>query len=573
MSGQSGRSARWVDVARFRKRDIRIILPLTAVAAAGSLVWVDPVFVGAWLAVNIALQLLNQILCRRVLAHDAPSPGDEWVLAGFTFIETLGYGAMPFALLMTGQQNATVAAMAMIGAVALSGASELPASRKIAAAALAGIGAMTAAGLLVSPHHGDVAALVVAFVAAACLFAYVLEAALHREAVEARLADALAQAKIQEQAAEAANMAKSTFLATMSHEIRTPLNGVLGMAQVMARDEMSLVQRERLDVIRQSGEALTALLNNVLDLSKIEAGQMEVEAIAFDLAALVGSARSAFATLAADKGLELKLDIAPSACGVFEGDPTRLRQVIYNLVANAVKFTDQGGVTLGAEAGPEGVRIWVADTGPGLDEAQQARLFARFAQLDASTTRRHGGTGLGLAISHELCALMGGTLGVVSTPGSGSVFTLVLPLPRLAEAEPQACLQPVEPDSGALGQLRVLAAEDNSVNQVVLRALLAPLGIEPVMVGDGAAALAACETGGWDLVLMDVRMPVMDGLTATREIRAREQAQSRRRTPIIGLSADAMAHQVDELLAAGMDHHVSKPIDVSRLYGALEAAL
>ena len=573
MSGQSGRSARWVDVARFRKRDVRIILPLTVVAAAGSLVWVGPVFLGAWLGVNIALQLINQALCRRILAHDAPGPADEWGLAGFTFVETLGYGALPFALLMTGQQNATVAAMAMIGAVALSGASELPASRKIAAAALAGIAAMTAAGLLVSPHHGAQMSLTVAFIAVAAMFGYVLEAALHREAIEGRLADALAQAKAQEQAAAAANAAKSTFLATMSHEIRTPLNGVLGMAQVMARDELSLVQRERLDVIRQSGEALTALLNNVLDLSKIEAGQMEVEAIAFDLAALVGSARSAFATLAADKGLELKLDIAPSACGVFEGDPTRLRQVIYNLVANAVKFTDQGGVTLGAEAGPEGVRIWVADTGPGLDEAQQSRLFARFAQLDASTTRRHGGTGLGLAISQELCALMGGTLGVVSTPGAGSVFTLVLPLPRLAEAEPQACLQPAEPDSGALGQLRVLGAEDNSVNQVVLRALLAPLGIEPVMVGDGAAALAAWETGDWDLVLMDVRMPVMDGLTATREIRAREQAQSRRRTPIIGLSADAMAHQVDELLAAGMDHHVSKPIDVSRLYGVLEAAL
>ncbi|MDP1988918.1 ATP-binding protein, partial [Phenylobacterium sp.] len=544
MSGQSGGASRWVDVARFRKRDARIILPLTFVAAAGCLVWLDPAFVAAWLGVNVALQLFNQILCRRVLAHDTPSPADEWVLAGFTFIETLGYGAMPFALLMTGQQGATVAAMAMTGAVALSGASELPASRRIAAAALTAIGLMTAAGLLVSPHHGGATTLLVALVAVAALFAYVLETALHREAIEGRLAEALAQAKDQERAAAAANLAKSTFLATMSHEIRTPLNGVLGMAQVMARDDLALAQRERLDVIRQSGEALTALLNNVLDLSKIEAGQMEVEAIAFDLAALVGSARSAFATLAADKGLELNLELAESACGIFEGDPTRLRQVIYNLVANAVKFTDQGGVTLGAEAGPAGVKIWVADTGPGLDGAQQARLFARFAQLDASTTRRHGGTGLGLAISHELCALMGGTLGVASTPGSGSVFTLTLPLPRLGDAEPPQALGSPAPDS-ELGRLRVLAAEDNSVNQVVLRALLAPLGIEPVMVADGAAALAAWEAGDWDLVLMDVRMPVMDGLTATREIRARELAQSRRRTPIIGLSADAMAHQVD----------------------------
>lgn len=572
MSSVSPPAPRWVDVARFRRRDARLILPLTLVAAIGSLFWLPLTFSATWLAANLLAQLANQLHCRRILANPAPGPAAERRLAVFTLIETLAYGAMPLALLMTGDLTGVIAAMAMIGAVALSGAAELPASRLVSGGALSAIGALAAAGVILSPHGGAWAPVAVAIVAIAAMFAYVLEAALHREAIEGALSTALDRARAGERAAEAANAAKSAFLATMSHEIRTPLNGVLGMTQVMARDELSGPQRERLEVIRQSGEALTALLNNVLDLSKIEAGQMEVEAIPFDLDDILSPARATFANLAQDKGLRLDLAVADSARGVFQGDPTRLRQVIYNLLSNAVKFTDAGAITLGADADHRGLRLWVADTGPGMTQAELSRLFIRFAQLDSSTTRRHGGTGLGLAISHELCALMGGTLQAASTPGEGSIFTLELPAVRLGDAStapPEGSGAPTR----ALAGLRVLAAEDNSVNQVVLRALLAPLGIEPLIVEDGAAAVAAWETGDWDLVLMDVRMPVMDGLAATAAIRAREKSQSRRRTPIIGLSADAMDHQVDELLAAGMDSHVSKPIEVSRLYGALEATI
>ena len=572
MSTESPPTPRWVDVARFRRRDARVILPLTLLAAVGSLLWLPLAFSAGWFAVNLTLQLLNQVLCRRVLALTAPGPKAEMGLAAFTLIETLGYGAMPLALLMTGDQTAAVAAMAMIGAVALSGAAELPASRQISGAALAAIGVMALAGLVFSPQAGHWPTVIVAAVALAAMFAYVLEAALHREAIEGALADALDRARAGERAAEAANAAKSAFLATMSHEIRTPLNGVLGMSQVMSRDTLSVPQRERLEVIRQSGEALTALLNNVLDLSKIEAGQMEVESIPFDLNEILESARAAFATLALDKGLQLEMTIDDSARGVFQGDPTRLRQVLFNLLSNAVKFTDEGTVILGAEAVSGRLKLWVSDTGPGMSQAELSRLFVRFAQLDSSTTRRHGGTGLGLAISHELCGLMGGALEATSAPGQGSTFSLSAPLVRLGDVAPAPSVSPAPPAGGLTG-LRVLAAEDNEVNQVVLRALLAPLGVEPVMVADGAAALAAWEAGEWDLVLMDVRMPVMDGLAATAAIRARERSQGRRRTPIIGLSADAMDHQVNELLAAGMDSHVSKPIDVTRLYGVLEAAL
>lgn len=572
MSLQPVPAPRWVDVAKFRRRDIQVIVPLTLLAAVGSLLWLPIPLAAAWLAVNLTMQLINQVLCRRILADPTPGPGAERALAAFTVVETLSYGAMPLALLTTGDNTAAVAAMAMIGAVALSGAAELPASRLISSGALTAIGVMALAGLIFSPHGGTWPPIVVAAVALGAMFAYVLEAAFHRESIEGALAEALDRARAGERAAEAANAAKSAFLATISHEIRTPLNGVLGMSQVMGRDELSAPQRERLEVIRQSGEALTALLNNVLDLSKIEAGQMEVEAIPFNLAEVIDPAQATFSALAADKGLRLELALADDAMAAYQGDPTRLRQVVYNLLSNAVKFTDAGVITLGAEVDETGLRLWVADTGPGMTEAELGRLFVRYGQLDASTTRRHGGTGLGLAISQELCGLMGGVLQAASVPGQGSTFTVTLPLPRLAPPN-GAQTQAVPRADGDLAHLRVLAAEDNRVNQVVLRALLAPIGVEPVIVEDGAQALAAWEGGEWDLVLMDVRMPVMDGLTATAEIRAREQSLGRRRTPIIGLSADAMDHQVRELLASGMDHHVSKPIDVARLYGALETAL
>ncbi|MDZ4317923.1 MAG: ATP-binding protein, partial [Phenylobacterium sp.] len=494
MSTESPPAPRWVDVARFRKRDARVILPLTLLAAIGSLLWLPFAFSAAWFVANFVLQLFNQLLCRRLLAVPAPGPSAEQGLAAFTRIETLGYGALPLALLMTGDQTAAVAAMAMIGAVALSGAAELPASRLISGAALATIGGMALAGLTLSPAATPWPAVAVAAVAVGAMFAYVLEAALHREAIEGALAEALERARAGERAAETANAAKSAFLATMSHEIRTPLNGVLGMSQVMSRDTLSAPQRERLEVIRQSGEALTALLNNVLDLSKIEAGQMEVESIPFDLNEILESARATFATLALDKGLQLEMTVDDSARGVFQGDPTRLRQVLFNLLSNAVKFTDEGTVILGAEAAPGGLRLWVSDTGPGMSQAELSRLFVRFAQLDSSTTRRHGGTGLGLAISHELCGLMGGALEATSAPGQGSTFSLVAPLVRLGDAAPTPSITPAPPAGGLTG-LRVLAAEDNEVNQVVLRALLAPLGVEPVMVSDGDKGVIGSQLG------------------------------------------------------------------------------
>jgi signal transduction histidine kinase/CheY-like chemotaxis protein len=370
--------------------------------------------------------------------------------------------------------------------------------------------------------------------------------------------------------AEAASAAKSTFLATMSHEIRTPLNGVLGMAQAMAADGLPDHQRERLGVIRQSGEALLTILNDVLDLSKIEAGKLELELVEFDLADIARGAHSTFTALASSKGLAFSLDLG-AASGRYLGDPARLRQILYNLVSNALKFTEAGEVRVSARYAEGALSIAVSDTGIGIAPENRAKLFTKFDQLDSSTTRRFGGTGLGLAICHELAQLMGGAIGVESKLGGGSCFTLELPLPRLGDGRTGVQDEAVAEDHEAVS-LRVLAAEDNPVNQLVLKTLLHQMGVEVVVVENGQMVVEAWETGVWDVILMDIQMPVMDGVTATTVIRQKEQAAGRPRTRIVALSANAMAHQVSEYVAAGMDGHVAKPIEAAALYNALCAA-
>jgi CheY-like chemotaxis protein len=391
----------------------------------------------------------------------------------------------------------------------------------------------------------------------------------------------ITERKAQEQAlvlakegAEAANLAKSAFLATMSHEIRTPLNGVLGMAQAMAMGELSDQQRERLDVIRQSGESLLAILNDVLDLSKIEAGKLELEQAAFDIAELAKGAHATFTAIAERKGLKFRLTIQPAAKGTYLGDSVRVRQILYNLVSNALKFTETGAVSVvvGCRAGR--LRLTVKDSGIGMSPEQVNQLFRKFEQADASTTRRYGGTGLGLAICHDLAALMDGAIAVKSAVGEGTTFTVTLPLarsPGVAAKRKRSVTAAPEVLQGP--RLRVLAAEDNHMNQLVLKTLLGQVGVEPVMVGTGRDAVAAWEAEPWDLILMDVQMPEMDGPTATGAIRAREVELGRARTPIVALTANAMRHHIAEYAAAGMDAFVAKPIEAARLYAALQAAL
>jgi signal transduction histidine kinase/ActR/RegA family two-component response regulator len=369
--------------------------------------------------------------------------------------------------------------------------------------------------------------------------------------------------------ADAANHTKSMFLATMSHEIRTPLNGVLGMAQVIAMDELSPAQRERIGVISRSGQALLSILNDILDISKIEAGKLTLETIEFSLGDTIRSAAQSYESLAKETSLEVKLDVG-GAEGVYLGDPTRVRQILYNLMSNAFKFTPHGSITLAAAYGDGVLQLTVSDTGIGIPTEKLDRLFGKFSQVDASTTRKFGGSGLGLSICRELASLMGGTIEVESEEGRGSEFKVRLPMDRISEtatADPEHDT----PICNDMSTLRVLAAEDNPTNQLVLKTLLQFAEVDVVIVENGAQALEAWSAQAWDLILMDVQMPVMDGPTATREIRRREAEQRLPRTPIIALTANTMSHQIAEYMAAGMDGHIAKPIEADALFQALSS--
>ncbi|MES2344304.1 MAG: protoglobin domain-containing protein [Pseudomonadota bacterium] len=374
--------------------------------------------------------------------------------------------------------------------------------------------------------------------------------------------------------AEAANLAKSTFLATMSHEIRTPLNGILGMGQVLAKEDLTERQHGQVKVILQSGEMLLSLLNDLLDISKIEAGKLTIEEGEVDLAEI---ARSAFANLlamAAEKDVAVTLEVAPEAEGIFKGDPTRVRQIVNNLASNALKFTTEGQVALAVSHLDGDLRIAVRDTGIGISAGKIGELFQKFTQADPSITRRFGGTGLGLAISRELARLMGGDITVESEEGVGSTFTARLPLAR-SEGQRSGTQEAAanEADFGDPGALRILVAEDNPVNQIVIQTILQQAGLNPVVVNDGEEAVKAWRMAKWDLILMDAQMPVMDGLTATRVIREEEAGRGGARTPILALTANVMAHHLASYMQAGMDGLVGKPIDAAKLLIAMEAAL
>jgi signal transduction histidine kinase len=390
-----------------------------------------------------------------------------------------------------------------------------------------------------------------------------------------------ATAREARRAAVAANLAKSRFIANVSHEIRTPLNGVLGMAQVLAADDLSPRQRERVDIIHSSGQVLLGILNDVLDLSKIEAGKLDLEATPFDLVKVVRDVEAAFSAVAQTKGLTLGLRLE-GRCDdrrigdLYVGDPTRIRQIVGNLVSNALKFTPSGEVEIVVSCLDEGVVISVRDTGIGIPQDKLCKLFGQFEQVDASTTRRFGGTGLGLSICRELCRLMGGRIVVESALGTGSTFTVHLPLRRASalEASPLPTLvRPFDPIDAAGGDVRVLAAEDNKVNQMVLTVFLKQMGIAPTMVENGAMAVEAWRAGVFDLILMDMQMPVMDGLTAVRAIRAAEAQTARPRSPIIALTADVMSHQMEDYRLAGVDAIVAKPIQFAALAQAMRSLL
>ncbi|MBX3601260.1 MAG: response regulator [Rubrivivax sp.] len=375
--------------------------------------------------------------------------------------------------------------------------------------------------------------------------------------------------------AEEASHAKSQFLANMSHELRTPLNALLGLARLLQQGAGSRQRRrEYLDLMADSAQGLSSIVSDILDLSKIEAGRLDIDVKPMDLHHLARSLHRSFSVLSRASELDFGLHIDPGVPAVVEGDPLRVRQILANFINNALKFTTTGSVQIriGRAAGSN-VRLAVHDTGPGFDDATRQRLFLPFSQADESTTRRFGGTGLGLSICRELAALMGGAVGADSVPGQGSVFWAELPLPP--SARPPSASDFAGLDAAALADLNVLVVEDNDVNMMICVALLEQRGARVVQAADGRLALRAVREHAArgraiDLVLMDLQMPVMGGLVATRLLR---MEHNRFELPIIGLSAVAFAAERAEAMAAGMNDFVVKPIEPRKLERAILRAV
>jgi signal transduction histidine kinase/AmiR/NasT family two-component response regulator len=374
--------------------------------------------------------------------------------------------------------------------------------------------------------------------------------------------------------ADIANRSKSEFLANMSHEIRTPLNGIVAMADTLTRSRLKPREQEMVQVIRSSGITLERLLSDILDTARIESGQVTIEPVPFDLGEAVRSVGLLWAPRAEERGVALSIRLDPALETTIIGDPVRFHQILTNLVSNALKFTENGSVQVdGTLLAPDRMRFTVTDTGVGFDDVEKARIFARFQQADGSITRRFGGTGLGLAISRDLSELMGGSMDCRSRPGEGASFWFDLPLELAPEGvTADAGVQSRDAEVAARG-LRILLADDHPANRKVVEIMLAETGAILTAVEDGRQAVDCFGREPFDLILMDMQMPVMDGLSATRAIRTLEAARGMGRTPLVMLTANALAEHVEAGRQAGADSHLAKPITIATLFGAIEAAL
>ena len=390
---------------------------------------------------------------------------------------------------------------------------------------------------------------------AAILVALLSLRRLNRELVAARAA------------AETANAVKDEFLANISHEIRTPMNGMMGMIQALELGDLNAEQKSQLQVMRRSSQGVLGLLNDLLDLSKIEAGKLTLEEVPFDAAQAAEELVAVFAPAAEEKGVEVRLTVQPEAEGRFLGDVLRWRQVLANLLSNAVKFTEKGAVTVSMTMDGDALTYAVTDSGLGMTPEQLSRLFQKFEQADASTTRKFGGTGLGLAITRQLILAMGGDVTVESVYGEGSTFRVSIPMPRVEGAgeDEDSAADLLAEDDEDVAPLRILVAEDHPVNQLVISTLIGRLGGDLTVVGDGEEAVSAFAMGPWDLVMLDIQMPRLDGYEAVAEIRKYEIAQRLSRTPIVALTANMMTHQVAGYRDAGFDDQLGKPIELRAL--------
>lgn len=386
----------------------------------------------------------------------------------------------------------------------------------------------------------------------------------------------LAERQRQEALEEAnrANTAKSNFLAKMSHEMRTPLNGVLGVAEVLERLVSDPDQRRMVKVMHDSGALLLSIINDLLDMSKIEADLLEIESVPFVPAELAQRIESVHTLKASEKKVSFAVSIKGEGQEARLGDPHRILQILHNVISNSLKFTESGSVTAEFDCSdPEGIRLCVTDTGIGMTEAQMTQVFEEFGQADSSIARRFGGTGLGMPIVRRLVEMMQGTIALTSAPGTGTQVSIYLPVPRTDLPEIRFTLPDLSASAPDLQGLRVLAADDNRTNRMILGAMMGQLGIAAVLVPDGTEALRAYEREAFDLIILDISMPDVDGITVLREIRAREAQRATAPgarmpatlLPIVAFTANAMSHQVAAYLEAGFDDCMTKPLQLDRL--------
>ncbi|MDP1630644.1 MAG: ATP-binding protein [Caulobacter sp.] len=521
-----------------------------------------------WSAAYVGSQLLEAWASPRLLSKPPQTPGEAANLAVALFFPgSLVFGGLAVALWIGVPDygpalGVAVIASAMINLIALSRGS------RIAFAASA-----TPYGLylLVMPmlDYGRIAGpvLTAMMMAVGVIMLNIIGAWISTEEARRGHQAAAEEAERRRTEAEAAVEAKSAYLAAISHELRTPISAILAGAAELERTSPG-AGRAQARLIGGAGKMMQTLLDDLLDLSKIEVGRMEVESLPFDLRAMVCEVVRMWRPQARGKGLRLRIEGARRLPAWVQSDPTRIRQVLNNLISNAIKFTATGAVTLRLSATPSAdggyvLCLAVADTGPGMTAEQMTRLFTPFDQLEAGTARKHGGSGLGLAISRELARLMGGDLTAASESGEGAVFALNLTLP--ATEAPAAAQAPEAVEA------RVLVVDDHAVNRQAISLVLAPLGIVPETAASAEEGLARLADEVFDVVLMDVYMPDMDGREATRQLRSRPGPNQT--TPVIAITASATPRDWDACRAAGMDGHVAKPIEPAQLYAALEKAL
>jgi signal transduction histidine kinase/BarA-like signal transduction histidine kinase len=506
----------------------------------------------AWAAVSVALEIVMHICKVSFLRNQGDRRRTRWqrLLPAASF--SAAWSGMAMGCWIYGSEPLRFGAMLVLFGILLEAVKYAALSRAAFLAILPfPTAALIAAPLFFGWFGGERLLFVLGAMSALglCLF----------HVARALRANALALEKAQAEAEEASR-AKSAFLAMMSHELRTPMNGVLGMAHALAATNLSRQQANYLDMIVQSGDGLMAILNDILDLSKIEAGKLELEAVPFEIGKLGRQLFVLWSETARQKGVELSLEIDPATPAWLVGDPVRVRQILLNLISNALKFTEQGSVAVRIAPGHGGgIEIWVADSGIGMTEGEQARLFQAFSQGETSTARRFGGTGLGLSICRQLVEMMRGEIAVQSRKGEGSTFRVKLPLPA-AEAQ----LETVAPLQLAnLDRRRILVVDDNAVNLAVARAIMEATGAEVVTADDGLDALEKLRNESFDVVLMDVHMPRMDGIEALKHIR--QGLAGRADLPVIALTADAMSGAGDRLLEEGFDDVHPKPIQPAGL--------